>query len=266
MKLHPGYEKRPDDPNFVDMERTPLSADEMALYLREGFRSLEGEPTNDIVAILWSQAVLETGRDKNSMMRNYNYGNIKKNLDYSPNWTSYDAGEFLNGKHEMFYPFHYQTFFAAWKTPLDGAKGYITFLKHRKRYVKAWAELLKGDTVAFVRELKAGGYFTAPLDKYTALVVKLTNEFHKKYDSWTDEDWKILMDKLNPPVEITEPVIESEPELELVEETSSKIDLDDLNIELPEFKKLNIPTKDVGKLISVLMMIWNLILNLLKKK
>jgi hypothetical protein len=187
MRLHPGYETRPNDSNFIDVQKTPLHEGAIAYYLREAWKDMHGDyPSENTLAIVWSQVVLETGRDtdrvKNSMMRNYNYGNIKKNLDYSPNWTSYDAGEYLDGKHSMFYQYHPQTHFAAWKSPLEGALGYLNFLKTRKRYASAWVELGEGDAVGYVKELKAGGYFTAPLDYYTKVVVRLTNEFKGKYD------------------------------------------------------------------------------------
>ena len=179
--------------------------------MREAWKEMHGiYPSKNTLAIVWSQVVLETGRNtdrvENSMMRNYNYGNIKKNLDYSPNWTSYDAGEFLGGKHQMFYPYHPQTHFAAWKTPLDGALGYLNFLKNRKRYANAWIELKAGDAVGYVKELKAGGYFTAPLDQYTKVVVRLTNEFKGKYDklmAWQPPE---------PVIPEPEPAPEPEPE------------------------------------------------------
>jgi hypothetical protein len=217
MRLHPGYETRPDDPNFIDVQDTPLHEGAIAYYLREAWKEMHGTyPSQSTLAIAWSQVVLETGRNtdrvKNSKMRNYNYGNIKKNLDYSPNWTSYLAGEYLGGKHHIFHPYHPQTFFAAWKSPLDGALGYLTFLKKRKRYASAWIELEEGDTVSYVRELKAGGYFTAPLDKYTAVVVRLTTEFNGKYDKlmqWAPPEPPKAPEPAPEPVEV---IVEPEPE------------------------------------------------------
>lgn len=209
MKLHFGYEQRPTDPNFTDVRATPLHEREIAYYLNQAWKQMHGRfPSKDTLAIIWSQVVLEAGRNtdrfENSKMRNYNYGNIKKNLDYSPYWTSYEAGEFLGGEHQMFYPYHPQTFFAAWKTPLEGALGYLKFLKHRKRYREAWAKLKEGDTRGYVAALKKGGYFTAPLDKYLGLVSRLTNEFKARYDD--------LMSWSPPPTEKPPPDPEPKPE------------------------------------------------------
>lgn len=267
MRLHPGYETRPDDPNFIDVQNTPLHEGAIAYYLREAWNDMHGSyPSKDTLAIVWSQVVLETGRDtdrvKNSMMRNYNYGNIKKNLDYSPNWTSYDAGEFLGGKHQMFYPYHPQTHFAAWKSPLEGALGYLNFLSKRKRYASAWLELKEGDTVGYVKELKAGGYFTAPLDKYTAVVVRLTNEFKGKYD-------KLL--QWQPPAPKPEPAPEPppEPEPEPVEVSPPPVEVGPPPvIEEPEEPITDlVPEKDTPSKLNVIakvfFQIWGFILKAL---
>lgn len=180
-KLDPIYNKRPEDPDFIDCINTPLKSQEIAYYLREGWVMLFNEdPSLDSLAILWAQVKLETGSDAGSMCRNWNYGNIKKNKEFTPNWTSYDAGEYLTTGYQLFHPYHPQCSFAAWKTPLYGAIGYLSFLSKRKRYLKAWEELKKGDPVGYCRELRAGGYFTAPLDAYTKVVVKLVNEFKAK--------------------------------------------------------------------------------------
>jgi len=226
MRLHPGYEKKPEDPNFIDVKKTPLDEGAIAYYLREAWRDMHGSyPSENTLAIAWSQTVLETGRNARSMMRNNNFGNIKLNLDYSPCYTSYKAGEFLNGKHELFYSYHPQTMFAAWRTPLEGAFGYLTFLSKRKRYTKAWVELTKGNTVGYVRELKAGGYFTAPLDKYTAVVVRLTNEFKKKHDKlmqWTPPTPEPEFEKELEPIEVVmidEVEAHSEEEIEVIIES-----------------------------------------------
>lgn len=184
MRLHPGYEKRPDDPRFVDSVVTPLTEAEATYYLRTAWKKIYGVyPSTNALALLWAQSAGETGRW--NLLRCNNWGNIKKRDDWK--YTSYDAGEVLtiNGvtKQYMFYPYHPQTFFAAWDTPLEGAEAYIRFLSQRKRYKKAWVELMAGDPVAYCRELKAAGYFTADLAHYTRGVTRLTNEFKSKADT-----------------------------------------------------------------------------------
>lgn len=186
MKLHKGYEQRPNDPKFVDSVVTPLTEAEATYYLKTAWKKIYGVyPSTNALALLWAQSAGETGRW--NLLRCNNWGNIKKRDDWK--YTSYDAGEILtiNGvtKHYMFYPYHPQTFFAAWDTPLEGAEAYIRFLSQRKRYKKAWVELMAGDPVAYCRELKAAGYFTADLAHYTRGVTRLTNEFKSKADTLT---------------------------------------------------------------------------------
>jgi len=179
MKLHPGYEKRPDDPKFMDSRKTPLTEEEAAYYLRTAWKNIYGVyPLKNNLALLWAQSLGETGRWK--LLRCNNWGNIKRRGDWK--WTSYDAGEYINGKHQMFYPYHPQSHFAAWDGPLEGAEAYIRFLSQRNRYKKAWVELMAGDPVAYCRELKKAGYFTDTLEHYTRGVVRLTNEFKRKAD------------------------------------------------------------------------------------
>lgn len=177
MKLHEGYEKRPGSIYFLDCEDTPLTEAEATYYLKEAWRKIYGEyPSLDSLALLWAQSAGETGRWKS--LRNYNWGNIKRLKDGY--WTSYVAGEVIRGRHQMFYPYHPETYFAAWKTALEGAEGYIRFLSTRQRYRLAWEEIRKGDPVAYCTELKLAGYFTADLGHYTRGVVSLVKEFKNR--------------------------------------------------------------------------------------
>lgn len=199
MKFHPGYEKKPTDPNFVKCKPTPLSEEEATYYLREAWREVVGSyPSKNSLALLWAQSLGETGRWKS--LRNNNWGNIKRRKEIQK-WTSYPAGEFLNGEHKMFYPYHPQTHFAAWDTPLEGAKAYIRFLSQNPNYSRAWVEVLAGDPVQYCVELKKAGYFTAPLDHYTKGIISLVKEFKSKYDQLIS--WK---------PEVPEPEPEPEPE------------------------------------------------------
>ena len=225
MKLHKGYEQRPKDSRFVDCVVTLLTEAEATYYLKTAWKNIYGDyPDINVLALLWAQSAGETGRWK--FLRNNNFGNIKKRDDLK--YTSYDAGEVLtiNGvtKHHMFYPYHPQTFFAAWDTPLEGAEAYIRFISQRKRYKKAWDELMKGDPVAYCRELKIAGYFTANLAHYTKGVVRLTNEFKKKADSlmtWEPKPEPIVLsfdfepDPVETIVITIEPISEPEPSEQL---------------------------------------------------
>lgn len=222
MKLHPGFEKRPDDPLFVDSVKTPLTEEEATYYLKTAWKNIYGEyPSVKSLALLWAQSLGETGRWK--LLRCNNWGNIKRRKkDKTLKWTSYEAGENLtiNGKfgHYMFYPYHPQTHFAAWDDPLSGAEYYIRFVSQRKRYKKAWAQVIKGDPIAYTKELKKAGYFTADLDHYIKGMVALTNEFKRKADKLMA--WE-------PPQPEPEPIPEPEEPAESTEEIEPPAPVDE---------------------------------------
>lgn len=233
MKLDPKYNTRPKDPLFMDSKKTPLTEEEATYYLNNAWKNIYNVyPSINSLALLWAQSAGETWRWK--ALRCYNWGNIKRRKNNNTlRWTSYEAGENLtiNGiyKHWMFYPYHDQTHFQAFDDALAGAEFYIRFLSQRKRYKKAWEEVIKGDPVAYCRELKKAGYFTAGLAHYTKGVVSLTNEFKRKAD--------VLMN-WNPPVpepSEPEPVIVVIPEIELKPvEPSEEPKIDGDGIEPPK--------------------------------
>lgn len=184
------YSKRPDDPLFVDDKLTFLSEEEMTYALREAYYQVLGSyPSIDSLAILWAQVCLETNRGKS--LHCWNYGNSKKlpNIKY----TSFKCNEYINGKLEWFYPFHPQTFFAAWDNATEGAIAYLKFLTSKSRYKAAWEQVQKGDPTAYSKALKAANYYTAHEEDffdsngklvhgYTWGVVSLCNEFKRKAD------------------------------------------------------------------------------------
>ncbi len=171
------YSKKPNDPLFVDMVKTPLSEAEATYYLKTAFKHVMGyEASLDTLAVMWAQTALETGRFR--YLRSNNMGNQKKLKDKK--YTSYECSEILNGKNQYFYPYHPQTFFAAWDTPLEGAIDHVEFLSKRTRYQAAWKEMLAGNPTKFSAELSKAGYYTANVVKYTAGVVRLCDEFKSK--------------------------------------------------------------------------------------
>lgn len=169
------YSVEPMDAAYLACQNTPLSEKDATYFLKCAWKHIYGtEPSVKSLAILWAQTALESGRYRS--LRNYNYGNIKKKDDIEY-YTSYECGEYLEGKYYKFFPYHPETFFAAWKDPLAGAIGYINFLSQRVRYRKAWIELQNGDPVKYCIGLKTGGYFTEPLESYTGKIVSLMREF-----------------------------------------------------------------------------------------
>ena len=77
MKLDSKYNKRPDDPNFMDSKNTPLTESEATYYLKNAWKNIYGVyPSIDSLALLWAQSAGETGRWK--YLRCNNWGNIKR--------------------------------------------------------------------------------------------------------------------------------------------------------------------------------------------
>lgn len=172
---------------------TKLARPELAYWLREGWKSIYGEyPSDASLGILWAQTALECGGG--SACRNYNFGNIKRRDGYD--YCMYRCSEYLNGVHQYFDPPHPQTHFVSCPNALEGAKFYIGFLSQRTRYKKAWQEVINGNVVKYVYWLKQGGYFTAPLDKYTAVVVNLYKEYQINLNKW--KTWKPIPSITNP--------------------------------------------------------------------
>jgi len=173
---------------YIPPEKLSITEAEGTYALREGWKKLYKKyPSDNSLAILWAQVVLETGRFKVGF-HNGNFGNIKKRwpnpkygiTDDGHYFTMFRAGEVLNGRHQMFDPPHKQTHFRAYESIIDGAEDYIKFVSQKARYKKAWAELIKGDPKAYSHELKVAGYYTANEERYTNGVVRLFEEFLKR--------------------------------------------------------------------------------------
>jgi hypothetical protein len=172
------YTKKPEDPLFRECVHTPLNENELAFYLRLAWKKIYNiEPTKEQLCILWCHTSLETGRGQ--FIYNNNFGNIKKRDNKT--YTSYKCNEIINGKAEWFVPYHPQTFFQHWDSPAEGAEAYLQFLS-KPRYQEALEMLKAGDIIQYTSKLKKGGYFTANLDYYTNLMVKLSKSFNKKSD------------------------------------------------------------------------------------
>lgn len=174
---------------LIEDKLTPLTQGEAALKLNEAWKRFYGKDASiDSLSLLWAQSALETGRWKK--LHCYNWGNVKKRhahpkyksiTDDGHDYCMYRCNEILNGKVEWFDPPHPQTHFRAYHSAADGASDYLRLVANKKRYKKAWSQVLKGDPVAYCKELKKAGYFTANLYHYTKGVVSLSNEFKRKH-------------------------------------------------------------------------------------
>jgi len=189
---------------FVEAVKTPLTFDDASVRMRQGIYVATGvEPSDRALALALAKTALETARWKS--MWNWNWGNIKAGENFEGMYTCISLNEVLEGKTVWFAPSgrldvkggrviaeaykvppgHPQTRMRAYANGFDGAQEYVTFLANG-RYRDAWARLLEGDPVGFVRELKAKGYFTADESSYRLGVVRVFEEFLRELDRRSD--------------------------------------------------------------------------------
>lgn len=176
-----------DQSKFLPDQTTKLSESDAVRALKEAFKNVyKSYPSNNTLAILYAQTALETGRFKTGF-HCYNWGNIKSRPDDGFFWTMFRCSEVIKGINTFFDPPNDQCKFKAYRTAIEGAEDYISFLSKRIRYAKAWAQLLAGNPEQYSHELHVAGYYTADEGLYTKGVISLTNEFHKKYDNLSGE-------------------------------------------------------------------------------
>lgn len=167
------------DPLYVPCNVFTLSETEASIALRDGWKIFLGQyPDKNQLALLYAQSALETGRWK--IMRNYNFGNIKRMPDEK--FTMFRCNEILKGKLQWFDPPHPQTMFRAYDSASIGAKEYIKFLAGKDNYKKAWHEVIAGDPVKYSYALADAHYYTANRELYTKGVIRLADEFKRNYD------------------------------------------------------------------------------------
>ena len=162
--------------NYVEPKKTPLKIREAALALSKAL----GNPSRATLLVALAKTGLETGEFQ--AMWNHNWGNIKAMGSYAGDYTCIHLNEVLPGRGLVWFapegeltgkrgqvvgevfavpPGHPQTRMRAYASAEAGAADYVAFVAQKKRYAKAWAELLAGNEEGYVRELKAAGYFTA---------------------------------------------------------------------------------------------------------
>lgn len=141
---------------------TPMTADEVAVAISNAFKATEGKkPSSKILSLLLAQWALESGNGK--AIHNYNLTNVKRNSG-DPYYQYFRCSEIVDGKEVFYDPPSPQCAFAAYKTPVDGAKAYIRILKKRPHW---WAGLLSGDVNTFNTALStAPKFYTASPSLY----------------------------------------------------------------------------------------------------
>ena len=150
--------------------RTELEPVEAIDALWHGHQEVIGGPCPiPLLEILSAQSALETGRWH--AMWNFNFGNLRGNGDSGEWIVIRGADEIIDG-HRVTGP-AVEGGFAAYRDRYSGARAFIRFLGTAShppapnRFQLAWDAATTGDVYVYCRELKAHGYFTADLDRYT---------------------------------------------------------------------------------------------------
>lgn len=161
----------------IPYKTTKLSQLQFAEAMREGYRIAFGEePTAEILAGGWAQAILESGRPVK--LPNNNVGNIKATSGWvksgNPFFTK-RTGEYTS---EGEYYIEEGTKWRAYSTPEAGAAGYWKLLG--RRYPKAIDWMAAGDPTSASVVLGLNGYYTASIEGYSKSVSNIYQEFMTK--------------------------------------------------------------------------------------
>lgn len=166
---------------MIPPKRTRLTRRQARDALLDAFAKVTGEiPSPETLAILVAQTALETGQWRS--IWNYNFGNIRGQAPPPGGWTSFRAGEIIDGKEVFLEPGPHNKF-RAYATAEDGARGFVEFLgvdsngDGHNRYGKAWKAALEGDPEKFSLELANAGYYTANPTRYTKTLLALFRQF-----------------------------------------------------------------------------------------
>jgi len=183
---------------FVPAMRTPYSIELLDQSLTDGLAAKLGKrPSIETRAVALAKVRLESGNG--TACWRHNLGNVKAPASYIGNFTCITLNEVLGGKLVWFAPEgeltgspgsggklkgepipvpdgHPQTRMVARANPTDAGYFYVDFIAGNLRYEKAFAALVAGNPEAYARELSAAGYYTAPVEQYTATVMRLFNE------------------------------------------------------------------------------------------
>lgn len=187
---------------YAPPQVTPFTVEELDRVISHGLSTILGKrPSLETRAVALAKVRLESGNGRFAW--NFNIGNVKCPADVSGNFTCItlnevekkpgDAkpriywyqpdGELVGGKGSALkhapLPVpdgHPQTRMRSLAGPTDGGIFYVDFIFSKPRYAKAGQALLAGNPELYSRELAAAGYYTAPVEQYTATVMSLYRE------------------------------------------------------------------------------------------
>jgi hypothetical protein len=162
------------------------------------------------ILILLAQSALETGWWRSAWC--WNFGNAKHVEGRTEgSWTFFSCDELLSSAQAkdflarakprtdgpagldveldpkprpdglvrtLFHPSHRGCRFRAFESLEEGIADHVAML--RRRYPEAWAHAIAGDAAAYSRALKAGRYYTAPEQGYTASLVSIVAQLDRQ--------------------------------------------------------------------------------------
>lgn len=153
-------------PDVVAPRVTALGGEEASQALARAYEAVVGEPpSQQTLAVLTAQWAHETGRG--ASMLNYNFGGAK---GVGPSGLTVEARTREgHGASER----RIVDRFRAYRTAEEGATDHVRLLE--RRFSTALAAAQAGDAQSFVRELRAGGYFTGDPAAYARSVGALAD-------------------------------------------------------------------------------------------
>lgn len=172
---------------------TPYSLEQMEYAVRVGLTAAIGRrPSDQAIAVAMAKLRLESGNGQH--VWNHNLGNVKCSPTAPGNYTCICLNEVIGGKLKWFAPEgeliggrgsplknpplevpdgEPQTRMQSRAGMTDAGYFYADFIFSNKRYFAAGEALLAGNPEAYSRELSRAGYYTAPVEQYTATMMKL---------------------------------------------------------------------------------------------
>jgi hypothetical protein len=181
-------------PNCLPAKITPTAPAAVAEAILTAYQALYSRlPNQKALQILMAQSALETGHWKAIWC--YNLGNSKSSQQFTH--TYFACNELLYDKtlkkmrYVWFYPpgdarrngherppaeHDVQTRFRAFRNLAEGTLHHLRLVVGG-RYAPAYAKAVQGDADGYSRELHRLGYYTAPVDHYTRVLLALLDKY-----------------------------------------------------------------------------------------
>ena len=155
-------------PGLVPVVRTQLSAGQAQEALRAAWEKVTGEaPSDKTLALITAQWAHETGNG--ASMYNYNFAGIKGTGPSGLTVAQHTREGYGASERRIVDNFR------AYSSAEEGATDYVALLK--RRFPDAVEGARQGDPNAFVRGLKARGYFTGQESAYLNNVASIASRY-----------------------------------------------------------------------------------------